>query len=194
MTARVAACASMCVRRSRRSRRGTRRSTWNRRWSTMRPSASTGTTSCRSRRWIATCCRTIRPRARRHSSRCSSSQAPARAAAKPRTSSWSRNCSATACSWPTPPAARRSTAQICRPHLGRSTPRVVGRRGTTRSSRTTPNSVSACVSALMRNRLKRVSCWNRSRLNSAQTSWPTSSRRRRRPRRRFVPSVNAWRS
>ena len=54
--------------------------------------------------------------------------------------------SATACSSPTRPAARRSTAATCRRPRGRSTRRAAGRRGRTRSSRTTPSSVS--VSAL----------------------------------------------
>ena len=62
-----------------------------------------------------------RPRSRTRSccSRCSSSPAPAPAAAKPPTSSCSPSSSATAPSSPTPPAAPPSTAATCPPPPGR---------------------------------------------------------------------------
>ena len=68
----------------------------------------------------ATCCRTTRSRARRRCNRCSSSPGPAPGAARRRTSSWPRSCSATGWSWPTPPGARRSTAATCRRPRGAS--------------------------------------------------------------------------
>ena len=58
-------------------------------------------------------------RARRCCSRCSSSPAPAPAAARRPTSSWPRSCSATAWSSPTPPVARPSTAATSRRRRGR---------------------------------------------------------------------------
>ena len=143
---RAAASASTCARPRARPRCATRPSTWSRRSSTATSSAAGGTTSCRSRRSTASSSPTTRSRAPRCSSRSSSSPARAPAAARRPTSSSSPSCSATAWSWPTPPAARRSTAPTSRRRRGPRTATAAGRRGTTRCSRTTPSSGSACAS------------------------------------------------
>ena len=60
--------------------------------------------------------------------------------------------SATGCSSPTRPAARRSTAATCRRRRGARTATAAARPGRTRSSRTTPSSASACGSRSTRRR------------------------------------------
>ncbi len=79
-------------------------------------------------------------------SRCSSSPAPAAAAARRPISNCSASCSAIERRSPTPPAVPRSMAAICRSRRGRRTPRAAARPGRIRCSRTMPNSVSAFAS------------------------------------------------
>ena len=104
-----------------------------------RPSTTASRTSRRS-----PCSRPPTSRAASSSSRCLSSPAPALVAPRPRTHAWSPRSAATACSSPTPPAAPPSGATRLPARPTRSTPRATVRRGTTRSSRTTPSTVWAC--------------------------------------------------
>ncbi len=94
-TAPAAASASTSARPRARPTPATRRSTWSRSPSTATSSDRAGTSSSPSRRSIAASSRTTRSRAARSSSRCSSSPAPAAAAARRPTSGWSASSSAT---------------------------------------------------------------------------------------------------
>jgi pyruvate-ferredoxin/flavodoxin oxidoreductase len=84
--------------------------------------------------------------------------------------------SATGWSSPTRPAAPRSTAGTCRPRPGRRTPPAAVRRGRTRSSRTTPSSVSGCVKASTATPARLATSWRRWRPRSPiRTSLRASS-------------------
>ncbi len=96
-TAPAAACAWRSARRRVRSRSSTRPSTWSRCCNTRRPSGPISTSSSRCPTSTGPTSRPRRSRARNSCSRCSSSPAPAPAAARRPTSSCSRSSSATAC-------------------------------------------------------------------------------------------------
>ena len=109
-----------------------------------------------------------------------------------RTSRWCRSSSATAPSSPTPPAAPPFTAATCRPRLIAWTRPAAGRRGTIRSSRTTPSSASVSASRLTSKRNSRRNWSRSSRRNWATTSSPASSTPIRPTKPAFTNSANAW--
>ena len=185
---RAAASASRSARRTARASPTPRPSTWppRRRCSRRSGRISPSSNVCRSTIapwWISPTCA-----ASSSWSRCSSSPAPAAAAARRPIFGCCRSCSATGCRSPTRPAVPRSMAAICRSRPGPRTAKAAARPGRTRCSRTTPSSASAsgwpptCMPA-----------WPR----GCCANWRRSSDRRwsrRCWRRRRSASPRSWRS